>query len=268
MIMFNAVFYRPILTLIFVLKSFSLVDGHDMCASNAHVDMESNRNYKSFMHLDTIGVLQCMKVCKRYKLCEKIHHNREQLTCDLMMTNTEASKASNMTSLLDAQSVQIDSSNCSRNSCSETEVCVERRDGSHICLDQDVPEVCPAAVWVPFNGKCYFFPSSRMTADEGMVFCNSINATLLRVDSTEENTFLISEMRKRAMGHIWLAANYRAVEGEWVWGPGDVVLNALWNPNEPSYGSDGACSVLEEDTGGWLALFCKHYSIYAVCEVR
>ncbi|XP_033745685.1 uncharacterized protein LOC117331197 [Pecten maximus] len=125
--------------------------------------MESNRHFKSFMHLDTIGVLQCMKVCKRYKLCEKIHHNREQLTCELMMTYADGG---NLTSLFDVHYVQIDSSNCLRDSCSESEVCVDKKDRSHICLDQGL---CPSVDWVPFHQKCYFFPGSQTMGDESGV---------------------------------------------------------------------------------------------------
>ncbi|XP_033745477.1 C-type lectin domain family 17, member A-like [Pecten maximus] len=107
-----------------------------------------------------------------------------------------------------------------------------------------------------------------MTADEGLVFCDSINATLVRIDNTQENTFLASEMTKKDIQYIWLAANDRAVEGEWVWGPGDEVLNGLWQSGEPNddYGED--CGVLKRTRQEWNDLNCLDQRPYAVCEAR
>ncbi|XP_033745052.1 aggrecan core protein-like [Pecten maximus] len=254
----NAMFHYLMLTSIVFLKTVLFVGGHGMCVSNVNIYLESNKYFKSFMQLDTIGVLQCMKVCKRYKLCERIHHNREQLTCELMMPYAEEG---NMPSLFDVQSVQFDSSNCSRDSCSETEVCVERRDDSHVCQG-----LCPKADWVPFIRKCYFFSESQMTAADGEVFCNSSDATLVRIDNAEENAFLVSEMTKRGIPVIWLAANDRAVEGEWVWGPGDVVLNAIWGSNEPDNINNEDCGILQQNTETWHDLSCDSIR-HAVCQL-
>ncbi|XP_033748152.1 brevican core protein-like [Pecten maximus] len=259
--MCNVILHFLILTQIPFLKTVLFVDGHGMCASSEHDDMDSNKFYTSFMRLDTIGVLQCIKVCKRYKLCEKIHHNREQLTCDLMMPFEEKG---NETSLLDVQSVKTNSSSC--DSCSETEACIDTKNGSHVCLAQDP---CPNPDWVRYNRKCYFFPGSEMLADDGAVFCNSMNATLVRIDNDEVHNFLISEMTKRGMTSMWIAANDRALEGHFVWGPGDVVLNARWKPGQPNDINNQDCVALGLQTQTWNDLECTtHYEKYAVCEVR
>ena len=66
--------------------AISLVAGNSQCSKFETVDDDSNRFYRSFKDFTNIGVQQCMEMCKHYKLCEKINYNREQLTCDLMMT--------------------------------------------------------------------------------------------------------------------------------------------------------------------------------------
>ncbi|XP_033745556.1 C-type lectin domain family 17, member A-like [Pecten maximus] len=96
-----------------------------------------------------------------------------------------------------------------------------------------------------------------------------MNATLVRVDNAEVHTFLILEMTKREMTHMWLAANDRAVEGEWVWGPGDEVLNAMWDSTEPNNYGDEDCVILNQDEQSWNDWGCARGSnrAYAVCEV-
>ncbi|XP_069103809.1 uncharacterized protein [Argopecten irradians] len=148
------------LTVLCVCNIIVFINGHGQCTKHVHVDQDSNRKYKSFMRLDIIGVSQCIKICKRYKLCETIHHDRDQLTCDLMMTYEEKGDMP----VLDDQSLQMDSTNC--DICSDTQACVETKDGNHVCLDQDV---CPTADWVPFNNKCYLFTDQQMTANNTII---------------------------------------------------------------------------------------------------
>ncbi|XP_060074084.1 uncharacterized protein LOC132553822 [Ylistrum balloti] len=179
-----------LLTVTVILKRFSPVDGHGLCFSNIHQELHSY--YKTFMHLETIGVLQCIKECNKHRLCQKINHDRVQLTCDLMMTYAEEGK---VTSLLDVASVQMDNSKCLPNSCSETQVCVDMRDGGHTCLDQ---AVCPAPDWVLYSNKCYFFRQSRSDADESEGFCGGMNAKLVRIDNDGVKAFLKSEIDRRA----------------------------------------------------------------------
>ncbi|XP_033761002.1 aggrecan core protein-like [Pecten maximus] len=238
---------------------FSLADGHELCSNNVPVGHESNSSYWPFHHLSDIGELQCMKVCKRYKLCEKIRHNREHLTCDLMMTIAEPG---NVTSLLDVESVQMDMHGCSNATCMENEVCINKHDGGHACLKQDI---CPTAEWIPFNHKCYLFRDDKITADANLEWCRMLNATMVRVDDDAVSEFLHSEMKRSGKTDIWIAANDRAVEGEWVWGPGDIITNAAWSPGEPNNVVDEDCAIF---TPLLVDLVCSNtYYVNPVCEV-
>ncbi|XP_069105178.1 CD209 antigen-like protein A [Argopecten irradians] len=242
------------LTVILILKS--LVTGHGQLTKHVHVDQESNRYYKSFMQLDTIGVSQCIKMCKRYKLCKKIHHNREQLTCDLMMTFAEKG---NMTSLLDVPPSQEDTTNCGN--CSESDICIETKEGRHICLEQDV---CPVH-WVPFNHKCYFF-SSELTADDNTMLCAGKGAKMVRIDNDDVTSFLISEIRKRVLSVIWISANDHVLEDEWMWGPGDKVMNPNWANGAPNNNGNEDCAVMNQQ-GTWHDKNCENGNYgYGVCE--
>ncbi|XP_033725988.1 perlucin-like [Pecten maximus] len=186
----------------------------------------------------------------------------KKLTCELMMTYGEEGS---MTSLLDVESIHIDSSsNCVPGSCSETEVCVDMRDGSSTCLDLDL---CPTTDWKHFNHKCYLFSGTYTTEQQNVVFCNSLNATLVRVDNAEVNSFLVSEITTRGIPDMWLAANDKVVEGEWVWGPGDDVLTTMWGPGEPNpHDNSEDCAGLRRVTGLWADYSCTK-NVHVVCEV-
>ncbi|XP_060084389.1 CD209 antigen-like protein D [Ylistrum balloti] len=257
--MSNVSLQHLILISIFALGTFLHVDGHGLCASSLH--KESSSHYKAFMHLDTIGVLQCLKVCKRYKLCEKIHHDRDHLTCDLMMTTAETGI---MSSLLDVQTQQVSSSNSMNSDSSEIEVCVDTEDGSHVCLEQ---EVCPTADWVRFNHKCYLFLGKRTTADQNMELCEAMNSSMLGIDDDEVNTFLQSEMTTRGIQQLILAANDRMVDWDWVWAPGIPVLNPKWIPGEPNFPYEN-CVLVQQTNMEWNNIQCNVYKADAACEVH
>lgn len=216
-------------------------------------------DYRSFLHFETIGVMQCMKMCKRYRLCEKIHHNREQLSCDLMRTSAEKG---NIASLLDVDNVQIDNSGCWQHDCSDHEVCVDKNDGEYLCIPLDV---CPSAAWVPFNGKCYYFKGTKSTADANIEYCTSIDSNPVRIDNEDVDSFLKKELMKRGLDNMWLAVNDKEVEGEWVWGPGDPVSYTGWAMSEPNDLFNGEnCACLWQ--AGWRDFDCL-YKAGLACEI-
>ncbi|XP_069129270.1 uncharacterized protein [Argopecten irradians] len=148
--------FGGLLAFVILLASLFLSTVLSLCTSYIHVDLDPNVYHKPFLHLETIGVAQCMRLCKRYRLCKKIHHDREQLTCDLMMVSAEEGT---MTSLLDVDNAQMGDVGCFQHNCSDAEVCVDMKIGDHTC-HHDL-DVCPSDEWVPFNGKCYYFDSAR-----------------------------------------------------------------------------------------------------------
>ncbi|XP_069142234.1 C-type lectin domain family 2 member B-like [Argopecten irradians] len=170
-------------------------------------------------------------MCKRYRLCVKIHHDREQLTCDLMMVSAEEGT---LTSLIFLQDVPMGNSGCLQDSCSDLEMCVDKKDGNHVCiqvLDIDLPDVCPTADWMPFNGKCYYYDQTKTNANKLPEICQSLNSTLIRVDDEEVQYFLKSKVDRLGLGTLWMGL--KKVNGEWVWGPEDPATFVDWSPGEP-----------------------------------
>ncbi|XP_069142240.1 mannose-binding protein C-like [Argopecten irradians] len=84
-------------------------------------------------------------MCKRYRLCEKIHHDREQLTCDLMMVSAEKGI---LTSLLDVDNAQMGNASCLQHYCSDAEVYVNMKIGDRTCHDLGIEKA-----WIEANDK-------------------------------------------------------------------------------------------------------------------
>ncbi|XP_069129002.1 C-type lectin domain family 17, member A-like [Argopecten irradians] len=250
--------FGGLLAVVIYLASLFLSTVLSLCTSYIHVDLDSNVYYKSFLHLEIIGLAQCMRMCKRYRLCEKIHHDREQLTCDLMMVSAEEGT---MTVLFDVENAQMGNIGCLQHNCSDVEVCVNMKIGGHTC--HHGLDICPSDEWVPFNRKCYYFDSAR-SSDENAELCEDMDAKLIRVDNEEVESFLRSEISRRGWWYVWFGANDKDVEGEWVWGPGDPVSFTAWCEGEPNGSGYEDCGMLSKF--GWADVRCWRTGVNSACE--
>ena len=87
--------------------------------------------------------------------------------------------------------------------------------------------------WKPFLDHCYFFSSEAMTWDKALEFCQNNNGSLLEIDSNEEVQFILASAG--AETHIWVGANDRAEEGQFIWQSSKrPVQQHLWYKNEPN----------------------------------
>ncbi|XP_060076858.1 low affinity immunoglobulin epsilon Fc receptor-like [Ylistrum balloti] len=248
-----------LLAAIVIIRAFSFLDGQGLCISSYHKELEPF--YKSFMHLYPIGVIQCLKVCKRYKLCKKIKYDRDHLTCDLMMVFDEELKKP--LSLITVSTVQTNSRSCSHDSCSETEDCIDQKNGQHICLAR---EVCPSADWLHFRHKCYLFPGAKMTTKKNWEICRQMNTSQLRIDNKGVNNFLRSQLRDRDISGMWIAAQAGKIMN-WIWESGGSITNANWGPDEPDRRGKRRCAEIQSNAE-WISKYCDFDVSYAACEVQ
>ncbi|XP_069131132.1 low affinity immunoglobulin epsilon Fc receptor-like [Argopecten irradians] len=142
------------------------------------------------------------------------------------------------------------------------EVCVNLKSGDYTCHRLDV---CPSHEWVPFNGKCYYFDGAKFSADENDELCEGLEAKPVRVDNEEVYSFLRSELSRRDLARVWIGANDKDVEGEWVWGPGEPVSFTGWRNGEPnSNNGDEDCVIMKRS--GWVDISCSMKLPSSACE--
>ncbi|XP_053234751.1 C-type lectin domain family 2 member B-like [Podarcis raffonei] len=95
---------------------------------------------------------------------------------------------------------------------------------------------CPA-LWINYEGKCYFFSEEKGDWASSQIFCDSHNSVLAVIDSEQEKAFILRYIRDT--GH-WIGL--RKDSGQtWKWGNGQEFKNTL------ELKEDGECAFLSTD---------------------
>ncbi|XP_071826624.1 alpha-N-acetylgalactosamine-specific lectin-like [Apostichopus japonicus] len=143
---------------------------------------------------------------------------------------------------------------------------------------------CPK-FWTEFNGHCYrYFNQPRLNFDASQSYCQNFRldpencsckrASLVTVDSSEENTFLhewwksvrepISDTQHVRIGYTDIGS-----EGRWRWIDGSTSSYTRWDSGQPdNLNGDQHCAVIwktTSDYGKWDDENCG-YSQGFICE--
>ncbi|XP_033643373.1 snaclec coagulation factor IX/factor X-binding protein subunit A-like [Asterias rubens] len=65
---------------------------------------------------------------------------------------------------------------------------------------------CPSGL-VEFDSSCYLFHNIRSTWTEAKTHCQESAGAILRIESSEENDFIVGEMKSHGMYFIWIDCN-------------------------------------------------------------
>jgi hypothetical protein len=127
-----------------------------------------------------------------------------------------------------------------------------------------------------FQGREYRFCREVVTFDQGAAACQVAGMTLIRVDSAEENTWLLDEFTARGLfldirTLVFLGGTDGAVEGEWRWPDGTLFwdgapVGGLYNSwMSPPSGARSDCLGMHPD-GYWVARTCNSANVTYACE--
>uniref|UniRef100_A0A8C4T0E7 Asialoglycoprotein receptor 2-like n=1 Tax=Erpetoichthys calabaricus TaxID=27687 RepID=A0A8C4T0E7_ERPCA len=104
------------------------------------------------------------------------------------------------------------------------------------CSLQDVskPErqcvFCPES-WVPFNTKCYYFSTNKLSWNDSRDNCTSMGGHLVIIESQEEQSFLLNKTISKTDKSHWIGLTDQKIEGQYLW-----VDNRLLNENNKFWG--------------------------------
>ena len=116
-------------------------------------------------------------------------------------------------------------------------------------------DVC-ALNWQYFDGSCYKETSASISAHEARNACQVEDADLVKITSSEENSFVNS----LTAGEAWIGLE-RDDKGVFLWKDGMPVSFSQWN------GSSGSQScVVIDDNGDWKTANCFNATTKYVCE--
>ncbi|XP_039608879.1 perlucin-like protein [Polypterus senegalus] len=120
-------------------------------------------------------------------------------------------------------------------------------------------KTCPVCKvgWVPFNSKCYFFSTDKLTWESSRDQCVRKGGQLVIVKSSKEQEFL--ENKISVMGgeekDYWIGLHDRFKDGEFVWVDGTPLStsNRFWDVNQPNGGNNENCVQI------WIESQWKHW---------
>ncbi|XP_060948465.1 hepatic lectin-like [Limanda limanda] len=131
-------------------------------------------------------------------------------------------------------------------------------------------ETCPRCEdgWEPHGGKCYFFPSVRLSWTQSRTQCTSMRGDLVVINNREEQEFLqsrVMEKMRNPEDKFWIGLTDSKKEDEWLWVDDtqlDISLR-FWRHYEPNNrkgeNPDGENCVImgEEYLMSWIDKSCK-----------
>ncbi|KAG7219305.1 hypothetical protein INR49_010367 [Caranx melampygus] len=100
------------------------------------------------------------------------------------------------------------------------------------------PSLTSEASWEQHEGWCYSFSSSYSSWFDGRRSCRCRGGDLVKIDSSEEQTFLYNQVRQRRkyFGEtFWIGLTDSDTEGQWSWVDGSPLDQSLslWGRRQP-----------------------------------
>ncbi|XP_029135782.2 C-type lectin domain family 4 member A isoform X1 [Labrus bergylta] len=155
------------------------------------------------------------------------------------------------------------------------------------CIPQPQP-TCPGSGscwkcedgWEQHGEKCYSFSTKKSTWSESRAKCRRGRGDLVKIDSTEEQTFLDMRLRDimvKDEDKLWIGLTDSKEEDTWLWVDGSPLNSSLafWSNGEPDNwdrdNADGEDCVRMGEKGGavkhksWFDQYCEIPHRY-ICE--
>ncbi|WAR14315.1 PLCL-like protein [Mya arenaria] len=121
--------------------------------------------------------------------------------------------------------------------------------------------------WTRFKESCYKFGDSDLTFDSAQEYCKNIGASLVHIDTTEENVFLRGLLRTLKSPKHWIGMTDEAKEGNWTYLDGKTVSFTDWGTYQPNNGRVSNCGAFWESFGYlWVDKPCTN-TFKPICEM-
>ena len=101
-------------------------------------------------------------------------------------------------------------------------------------------EPCPDG-WTRFDDYCYLVSSSIKTWDQAQEYCESLGAGLVKINSAEENEFVLDLVTQKApsLEQVWIGLKWST--NNFYWYDNSVPVYTNWAPHEPNGKANESC---------------------------
>ncbi|RWS21873.1 aggrecan core protein-like protein, partial [Leptotrombidium deliense] len=119
---------------------------------------------------------------------------------------------------------------------------------------------CPSN-WKNWKNKCYYVGIAIMSYDENESLCHSLGATMVKIESLEENAF-VSTITKKDKWFYLNAKRVAASQNEFRWTDDTTITFFNWKAGQPDnlHVESFACIEFEAD-GKWIDHNCTDHSM-------
>ncbi|XP_051555702.1 macrophage mannose receptor 1b [Myxocyprinus asiaticus] len=127
---------------------------------------------------------------------------------------------------------------------------------------------CPSP-WIPYSGHCYLLHRSKLTWLEARNACRQEGGDLLSIQSTEEQSFVITQLGYLKTDELWIGFNDLKIQMLFEWSDQSSVPFASWELWEPSHNAVHAedCVLMRGEEGKWADEICQHKNGF-ICKKK
>ena len=127
---------------------------------------------------------------------------------------------------------------------------------------------CPNS-WTRFNNYCYLVSTtSTYSWSQAQAHCRSLSADLVKINSVEENEFVLSLVRKLApsLKQIWIGLKWNT--NAFYWTDLSVPVYKNWAPQHPNGNANEPCVQMWINNGQHLPKYASGYWNDIDCHYR
>lgn len=127
---------------------------------------------------------------------------------------------------------------------------------------------CPNG-WTRFNNYCYLVSTtSTYSWSQAQAYCRSLSADLVKINSAEENEFVLSLVRKLApsLKQIWIGLKWN--KNGFYWIDLSVPVYKSWAPQHPNGNANEPCVQMWINNGQHLPKYASGYWNDIDCHYR
>jgi len=128
---------------------------------------------------------------------------------------------------------------------------------------------CPSG-WEDFDDYCYLVSSSFKSWSQALAYCNSLGGELVKINSQEENEFVLNVVRDKASSveQVWIGMSWNSNAQDFFWSDGWIPVYENWANGEPNGFSLEPCTQMDTARANSLNLpnpsfasdsFCTEY---------
>ncbi|XP_033758559.1 uncharacterized protein LOC117340887 [Pecten maximus] len=176
-----------------------------------------------FLSLNTIGYLQCQKMCVRYSDCEVLRYSKSLLECRLYFSNNcrDHSGDSDPHIYLRRNQTHKSIGRYCLQRCPSGNACVVSNNISTCFPDSVAARYLNInAIFVEIDGVYFGMYTVLQISRDASLFCESLSGRLAVLDTQKKLQIISSETKRVHEFAHWLIGAFRVADAEWQWSNG------------------------------------------------